>query len=385
MKLSLNKFSCNLLLILFFLYFSQGVIFPSGGFIGPVLILFIFLISFVYLFKVVFGDVENSSIIFFWTAFYFIVILNFMFRLVFSSDVMERDFSMLRQILINFLPFFPAYYLAKKGVLTKRHLILFLFALLPILSISFYRSLSVLQVETGKDTVVSNVIYLIVGLLPFLFLIKRRVISFGILLFIFVLVIQSNKRAAILISLLAFITLIYQSLYLSPSRSKLWGYLMIFIFIMGSIYFIYDLYQQNIYLQGRINLAVQGHSSGRDRLIVALFDAWYHSGSFVNYIFGLGFNSNEYNTTLGNVAHNDWIDVLASYGLIGIFLFVALWVALIKQVFDSSWNKNKRLNYILILIVAFVASLLFRWYISPFPFMNALLLPYLLATKDTEN
>lgn len=364
-----------LLLILFALYQSQGVIVPYESSVGPILLLSIFAISFVYLIKIILSKEKLIGFIKAWILFYLITILSFLF----SGDI-ETELSILKQILINFLPFFPAYYFAKKGFLTKKHLILFLLVLLPILSISFFQSYTNLQFERGREDVVSNAIYPIIGLLPFVFLLKRKILSFGVITVIWFLAVQSSKRVAIVAGLVVMILFIYQSVYLSTNKNKIWSYLVALFVLAGVTYFAYDIYQQNIYLQQRMILMMEGSSSGRDLIIEKSFNAWYHSDNIFNYLFGLGFNHTRAVTT--HVAHNDWMDVLGSYGLVGLFLYISLWVNLIKISLDNWWGKIEKLSYISIIMIALIASMVFRWYISPFPFMNAILLPYLLATKN---
>lgn len=385
MRISLNKIICGFFLILFGLYFAQGVLIPVGTIVGPLLLIFIFIISFIYLVKLVSFKDQSKQVFRIWIVFFLVPIFSYIFSLMLNDNAGTRDFSIFRQVLLNFLPFFPAYYFSKNGILTKRHLILFFYFLLLVFSVNFFNSLSTIKIDRGGEDVVSNAIYPILGLLPFIFLINKRVISFGVILFVFFMAVQSNKRAAILIALLALVFFVYNIFYSSSSKNKIWSYFIASFFAVGLIYYSYDIYQQNFYLQGRMSNMFEGDSSGRDTLIMELFSAWYNSNSFLNYLFGLGFNSNEYNTISGNVAHNDWIDILGSYGLVGVFLFLLLWGGLIRQVFYKFWSKSKKINYILILIIMFLSSMTFRWYVGSFPFMASILLPYLLATKYEDD
>lgn len=379
MEISIDKIASNLLLILFILYRSQGVLIPVGG-IGPFLLLLIFAISLVYLLKIITSIEGLTSFMKVWLVFFLIPVLSFIF-----TGNFDTDDNIFRQVLINFLPFFPVYYFSKNGILTKKHLIIFLFVLLPILSINFFQSSFSLQVEKGKEDVVSNAIYPIMGLLPFALLIDRKTVSFITINFIWFLAVQSNKRAAIVAGVIALVLFLYQNIYSSSKKNKLQSILVAIIFLLGVTYFAYDFYLQNFYLQERVRLMLEGHSSGRDSLIKELFYVWYHSDSFFDYLFGLGFNSSHYNTASGSVSHNDFIDVLASYGLVGMFAFLALWRNLILEAFDTYWNKSKRISYVLVLMIAVISTMVFRWYDSPFPYMNSILLPYLLATKYKED
>ena len=363
--------------MLFIIYQSQGVLIPLGSSIGPLLLLLIFLISFIYLVKITISYEGLTNFMKVWIVFFLFPIFSF----IFSGDI-EAEESMFRQILINFLPFFPSYYFAVKGFFTKKHLVLFSLILLPILSIKFFQSASALQFETGKENVVANSIYPILGLLPFILLIKNKIFSFGVINFIWFLTVQSNKRAAIVIGVIVLLLFLYQNIYLSSKKNKVRNYLVAFLFLIGMTYFAYEFYVQNFYLQERISLMIKGDSSGRDNLFEALFNAWYHSDNFFDYLFGLGFNSSGRLTS--NVAHNDWVDIIASYGLMGLLAFLVLWKKLIQQIFDPYWIRSKKIGYAAIIAIALISSMVFRWYSSPFPYMNAVLLPYLLATKYND-
>lgn len=376
--MSLDKIISHLLLVLFVLYQSQGILISKDGSIGSISLLMIYVISFVYFIKILTSHEGITNFMKVWIAFLIFPVFSFIF-----TGNLETEDSIFRQILTNFLPFFPVYYFANKGILTRQHLILFLILLLPVLSIKFFQTTSAIQLERGREDVVSNSIYPIMGLLPFVFLIRNKLISFGIINLIWFLSVQSNKRAAIVAGAITLILFLYQNIYLSSQKNKIWNYLSAFVFIIGISYFAFYYYQQNYYLQERINLMMDGQTSGRDNLFEELFNAWYHSDSFFNYLFGLGFNASRAITT--HVSHNDWIDVLGSYGLVGLIFFLLLWKALINQFFDKYWNKSKKISYILILIIAFLATMVFRWYDSPFPFMNSVLLPYLLATKYNDD
>src|SRR5690606_19740089 len=301
LKIKQDKFCCYLLLCIFILYHSQGFLIPRESMIGPILLIMIYLISIFYILKLFLNKVTELMKL--WllfvgvNTFYFLITANYM-----------DDYNILRQALLNFLPFFPFYHFAKEKILTRQVLILFMVVLLPILFIKFFKSIVELQSIEGREEVVDNSIYPLIGFLPFILLVRKKIISFCILLLVWFVIVQSNKRAAIVCGILTFIFFVFQTLYASKAKVKLQSFFIAAALVIGITYFAYSFYENNTYLQQRVELMLEGNSSGRDQLIEGLFAAYYNSDNYVNYFFGLGFNSSPKYTVTENVAHNDWMD-----------------------------------------------------------------------------
>lgn len=367
-----DKFYCYTLLFLIVLYYSQGVVLPGGEAIGQVFLVIIFIISFYYLLKMLVSKNKFTSFMKIW--------LFFMTMYVFYFSLYDNyaEFSILKMVLLNFLPFFPFYYFSEKGILTRKHLISFFLILLPILILKFNQSLHALRLERMKDEVVDNTVYLFIGLLPFTFLFKKRILSFLFLMIIWFFMIQSAKRAAIVCGILALTLLIFEYLYTSENKSKIKRYLFSLLLLLAIGYFGYNFYMQNQFLIERMQQMLGGDSSGRDNLIETLFGVWYNSDSLTPYLFGYGYNASRFHSI--HVSHNDWVDMLVSFGLLGLLIYFALFRSLFLQIFQKDWSKDKKIILILVVCIAIITSLTSRWYWSSFAYMQILILPYLLAT-----
>lgn len=369
-----DKASCYTLLLLIILYYSQGVLIPEGG-IGQIILIIIFIISFLYLIKMLLMKEKFNSFLRIWLFFLFIYIVYFIIYGDFS------EFNLLKMVLLNFLPFFPFYYFSQKGLLTRKHLLTFFIILLPVFIIKFQQSLAALRIERMRDEVVDNTVYLFIGLLPFTFLFRNKLLSIFFLIVIWFFMIQSAKRAAIVCGGIALMLIVFD--YMSSLKStsiKRYFYAIVFLGIIG--YFGYDFYEKNEYLISRMQDAAGGDTSGRDYLISTLFGFWMQSDSAFRYLFGFGYNSSGLYST--HVSHNDWIDMLISFGFLGLFLYFNLFRLLFLQLFRKNWIGNKRIILILFICIALITSLTSRWYWSSFAFMQILILPYLLATSESE-
>lgn len=371
-----DKVYCYTLLVLIALYYSQGVLLPGGEAIGQVLLVIIFIISFYYLVKMLLSKNKFTSFMKIWL---FFMIMYIFYFLLYDN---YAQYSILKMVLLNFLPFFPFYYFSERGVLTHKHLIAFFLILLPVLILKFNQSIHALRLERMSDEVVDNTVYLFIGLLPFVFLFRKKLYSFLLLMIIWYFMIQSAKRAAILCGAVALALIVFDYLYASENRSKIGRYIVAVFLLFAVGYFGYDLYEQNQFLIERMQQMLGGDSSGRDNLIETLFGVWYNSDSLLPYLFGYGYNASGLYSI--HVSHNDWIDMLISFGLFGLLVYFALFRLLFLQIFQKDWSKDKKIILILVVCIAIITSLTSRWYWSTFAYMQILILPYLLATHKKE-
>lgn len=292
------------------------------------------------------------------------------------------EYRILKMVLLNFLPFFPFYYFSEREVLTRKHLMAFFLILLPVLILKFNQSQSALRLERMRDEVVDNTVYLFIGLLPFVFLFRRKLLSFLFLMIIWYFMIESAKRAAIVCGIVALGLIVFEYLYASEGKSKIKRYIVSVFLLFAVAYFGYDLYERNQYLMERMQQMIGGDSSGRDNLIETLLGVWYQADSLIPYLFGYGYNASGLNSV--HVSHNDWVDMLVSFGLFGLLVYLALFRLLILQVFQKDWSKDKKIILILVVCIAIITSLTSRWYWSTFAYMQILILPYLLATHEKK-
>lgn len=380
MKIStdyIHKIIGIFLLILVILYYSRGVILPEEGSLGALILLIILAISFVYLLKLTPSFKKWNIILKLWV---FLILFTTIYFLI-SGDH-ENDFSILRQVYLNFLPFFPFYFLMQKKIIRKKHLVIFFLALLPILIISFYQKQFETLYDSGKENMINNAIYSFLGLIPFAFLLKRRYLIFGALILLWFFAFQANKRSGVICVAMSLFVFFYQELFISKSKFKIQNLFFAGIIIVGMFYAGNYFFEQNTLFQKRFELMLDGDSANRDTLVTQLFSSWYHSDSIINYLFGLGFNSSEKYSIAA--AHNDWIDFLGSYGLMGIIFYCGIWYTLLKETFKAGWAKKKKMIMYSFLLTAFLVSMTSRWYIGPFPYMSFLILPYLLITKEEK-
>lgn len=375
MTINKNKIICHSQLVMVMIYFSQEALnIPS--FLGQLLLLLILLISAAYIPKVMLNATYRTKFTWVWLIF---IIHNSIYFLITAS---YSDYGLLKAALLNFLPFFPFYYFSVKGILTGEKLILFLFAMLPICIFILVKSMNEMIIDRGKEEVVDNAVYLFIGLMPLLYFIKNKLITSIIFILVLYFVIESNKKAAVICWLLAFFLYFFTDEASRKILDKIKNRLLSSCLAVGVIFVAYYLYLNNDFLIKRMEMMMGGYTSNRDTTIIDFFNAWYHSDSIVVYLFGFGFNSTPKFTPFGS--HNDWMDMLGSFGLVGFLLYSFLFMMLVNYFFKKDWDKTKRVAFLLFLGIAFIVSMTSRWYFASFAYMNFLVLPYLLATRKEK-
>src|SRR5690606_16668858 len=99
--------------------------------------------------------------------------------------------------------------------LNSKHLMRFFVFMLPVFIIQFYTSTArtLAERDISEDSLVNNVSYSFVGLLPFIFLFKKRkILSYFLMMVLIIFIIQGAKRGAIISGAIGLIIFIYYQL-----------------------------------------------------------------------------------------------------------------------------------------------------------------------------
>ena len=200
-------------------------------------------------------------------------------------------------------------------------------------SILFFRGMQSFRTDEIRTGSTSDVYY-IVGLLPIILIntAKRyRIIPFFIALFC---ILISNKRGAFII--LGVMMIIY---YVMPEGSKkkasnILGRLILVSIVLAASYYIMGLIT-SIYdfnMLSRMEQIEEDGGSGRWDRWVYLVSKIFGSNSVIRLLFGYG--RGEVVDITGGNAHNDFVEFLFDYGIIALILYIAFYVAMIKEGID---------------------------------------------------
>lgn len=377
----------NILFILFSLiiiYFAQGVFYATGSLISQGC-LFVFLaISGIYFIKTILIRREKNLFFKTWTALLLINVLSFVFTGYLSNP---NHFGMFKGILISSLPFYPVYYFSQKNILRSKHLIVLFFVMLIISILQFYynKELILLERISDNENVVNNAAYMFVNLIPFVFLIKKRkTISLFTMLFLSFFIIQGSKRGAILTGSVGLLIFIYFQLRTIEKKHRVKGYLFTVISLLVVSYYTYTFYLENEFLIQRMELLSDGGYSGRDIIYKNIFNSWYYSDNLLNIVFGFGFASSLELSGTGNFAHNDWLELLSNYGLLGVSIYLLLFYSAYKLMKNSQWDSDKRILFFCVVAMWFLTTLFSMAYTSTGGYLQAIVMAYLMGSDGKE-
>lgn len=375
----ISKYIQSILFLLFVVYNLKDLIYQSGSFISKGSLIMIVLISGFYFIKTLLVSYKNDFYKW-WTLFFILNVLGY----VFTSHLIKYDFTVrISGILLSSITFYPFYYFNQKNILKSKHLIIFFFIMLPILIGQFYYSRNLILSVRGLDIMdmVNNRAYSFVYLLPFVFLIgRKRVLSFITIFVMMFFIIQGAKRGAIITGFACFILFAYYQLRSIDEKKRKQGYFFILIILFLLFYSVYDLYVNNEYLVNRMSLISEG-GSGRDVIYTNIFNAWRGSNNIFNLLFGFGFSASLELSGTGHFAHNDWLELLSNYGLLGVIIYLALIVSVFKYALKPNIKIDDKVMIFAVLAIWLITSMVSMNYMSGSGYFKAMLLAYLITGK----
>jgi len=381
-NIKINAIFGFVLLSLVLIYFAQGMFYPEGGVVSQSAIILYVCISGVYaisFMKKGEGPDFGYLIIVF-------LLINTFYWLV-SQKVINgfRTLDNYKSTIFIFVTFFPFYYLVKRDLLPVKILRVFI-VLFVLMSVFQYKNKEeLISYISGRTEVVNNVAYYMVAMLPLLaFFWKKRMVFAGMYVVLLYFAIEGAKRGALITFLVGSLAVFY--FYMKEYGKKEKGLnKMINVVLVGIIaYYGYNKYQEDYYIRERLQDAFYGNWSGRDVLYEGILSRYINSDNIINIVFGYGFNASV--KMVGNYAHNDWLEILAGQGIVGVILyFLLLYKLWIYCAINFKYfNNEERGIYVAIMIMWFLASIFSMVYTSIILFTYFLCLAYVMATVENR-
>lgn len=359
---------CTIYILLWCVYYLQGIVYTSGGMISQLVLLLVLVISGYYFVKV---NVSYATISFIKVLNVFIVIMT-IYGLIYMMDPTQLYFhfyidykveklEFLKSLYISLLPIYAIYGFTKEGLL-KTEVIHFVTILLLILTtlLYFHAENEALQkaLEIGliREEFTNNIAYKFIHIFPLLFFWQKRpFIQYLFLGYIFTFVVMGMKRGAIVIGAICLLWFLYR-IWTSASfhnKSKIVALTILIIIISSGL--LIDFYNNSEYFQYRIDQTLEGDSSGRDSIYSILWDYFINQSSIFNILLGNG--AAQTVMIAGNYAHNDWLELLICQGLLGVSIYSLYYASLFSNFIQS---KNNLLIYNILgmcLLIMFLSSL----------------------------
>lgn len=305
--------------------------------------------------------VQPISIILFIYALYFIIIYNA------NMTNSIRDFIFSLSILLWIFCFKMGgnfvYWNSRKLNNALFYFSLFVIIPLAIYSFILFRQSDILSLSIGGN----DAIFAVSVYLPFIFALKEKKILKIILIITFLAIsLLSIKRSIILATLLAM--LVYTLLLVDKKKIIKYIFKIYTVIAIAIGIFVYQLLEKLVLnnVIFRFKNISEDKGSGRSQVFSTLIDVFLNSDQSRMW-FGHGFQgTREY---VGILAHNDFINILFDFGLIGLFLYLGFIIAIIHVAVKNFNNRiqyrNEYATYIGTLILFFILSSINNMIYSP--------------------
>lgn len=377
--LSKNKVIKNLFLISIFFYIGQGSVIPKGTWLTQIFFLIILSISTYCVFKSFAIDGKRNHFLYIWTFFLFINVIGYFLTLDLKNIFY---FGQIKVILFFILVFYPFYFYTRLNLISNKDIIYFFFCMFFLSFLDFNNNYNeIISQKNNYDVnVVNNSAYYFSALIPFIFLFKRKIFGLFSLILILLFVIQGSKRGALVVALLG--ALIFFCYYLTSidGKQKILKYIAsTFILILVAQYLIGYFYE-NIYLIERLTTISDG-GSGRDIIYINLIENWMNTDSLINFIFGFGFSSTIEFSGSGHFAHNDWLELMTNFGIIGLLSYIFIFLYIAYTVFWGKLGYEYKTTLLCIMLMWLLTTLFSMVYTSYSGVFFSSLLGFIIATK----
>lgn len=296
-------------------------------------------------------DLPEKTIIIF-------LVVNFVYFII-ALVSRKLSTSTIGNAMIALSPVLVFSYFSGKGCFTDKCInALFIFLLIGCIIYYFDYQLRFMQRVSREEYLTINASSVFLFLIPLLFYVKNRYISWGGIAICMFFIISAVKRGNIAASVGPLLLYGYYQLRKGKNfRSR------IFILLVSLVgfYFLYRLAINSSYFLSRLEDTLDGDASGRGALYSNAYQIWA-SSSFSQFFFGHGFDAT---LKLMRIhAHSDWLELLVDYGVLGVAIYLALFVSLILQVKRCRTLEDKCV-LLAVLYIWFVKSLISMAYFEP--------------------
>lgn len=310
------------------------------------------------------------------------IIINLMLLMFYIIAILMVHNDLTYQNLINTLTFpiiFIACYYTLYGTQMFRNIVIIqlVFALVLFL-LYIYSKLYIIQ----QGPQIINSIYYLVFMLPFVYCIKNSLLKNITIFLIFIAVIVSLKRTA----LLAFVlSLLIYILFDREKRRKYINKVTYLFIIMLAFSLVYNYVSGTLGYDiiSKFTMLTEDGGSGRSQIFSMVINSLLHS-NLVSIIFGHGYNS-VLNVTSGFSSHNDLLDIIFSFGIVGVILYSYIYYLLIKYVVIFTKNQYENSSSFVASISIFIIFSMVSSLVFVVSYVNLLSLFWVMCIADYEH
>lgn len=385
---------CDWFIIVWVLYYLQGVLYPIGGAISTVLLGINVLVSIYCAIQVWQMPnhppyIKGLNLLVLMFSFYgFALILLNPSTIHYSiSGMSMASYNYIKSIYLSILPIYAFYYFTLKGYLTADRLRWWAVVFCISCVLSYYNYMQqamkkLLEIGSLADETTNNAGYLFLSLIPIWVLFRNKpFLQYAGLAFCMAFILMGMKRGAILIGGVVVLYLIWQIIRNTKGKQRVIVILLTAVLAVAGVYFVIDMMTSSDYFIQRLEATKEGDSSGRDSLFSFFWTYFTEKAGFLHYLFGRGANGTL--EIYDNYAHNDWLEIAVNQGLLGITVYAVYW----KQ-FYSTWRQSTNIDaktIIAIIGIIYFAKTLFSMSYGDMTYVCTSVLGYALATYKRPN
>lgn len=250
-----------------------------------------------------------------------------------SSWKLQGDWGHLfiKDYVLSFIPIFVFFYFGVTNQINTNWFrgVCLLFIICALVEYNSARAALLFNnVAENSEGMVNNLGYSILSLIPVLVFLKKPILQYATIVFIFFLVLLSYKRGAIVTCAVA--TLVFFLLRFKGQQKKNRFIILVLTLaaIIVGVQYIQDLFLMDDVFQARLEKTIEGRFSSREQIYPMIMNYLSSETDLFSFIFGNG----AYATVrhFATMAHNDWLEFAMDFGLIGLVLYIRYWVILVK-------------------------------------------------------
>lgn len=385
---------CDWFIIMWVLYYLQGVLYPTGGAISTGLLGINLLVSIYCALKIwqmpnhpPYIKGLNLLVLMFSIYGFYLILINPSTVYYSMSGKSMASYNYIKSIYLSILPIYAFYYFSLKGYLTAERLRWWAVVFCISCVVSYYLNLQqalekLLERGSSREEITNNVGYLFLSLIPIWVLFRKKpLLQYAGLAFCMAYIIMGMKRGAIAIGGVVVLYLIWQIIKNTSGKQRFIVILLTAVLAVAGVYFVIDMMTSSDYFIQRLEATKEGNSSERDILYSFFWTYFTEKADAIQYLFGRGANGTleiyyEY-------AHNDWLEIAVNQGLLGIVVYAFYW----KQLY-STWRQSTNIDAktILALVgIIYFAKTFFSMSYGDMTYVCTSVLGYALATYKEPN
>lgn len=190
-----------------------------------------------------------------------------------------------------------------------------------------------------EDRFTNNASVIFLCLLPSLLYVKNNIVKYSILLVCIFFIITSVKRGNIIAAIIPIVIILWSSL--RNAKGSFYKTVIIFVVIIGFFLLVRKWILGNEYFLYRFEQTLEGSLSDRNLIYSSAWGLWVGSNSIVHLLFGFGFDATISHLYNHYRAHSDWLEVLVNYGLVGVVLYLTVFINLFKVIIRTKDYQTK--------------------------------------------